>query len=206
MTKVFVEQPPALPVSAKKSQKSQKISKLFCFCHKKAIILLLLFEQISLWPDLSSPLCFRIQGVVAGYNDTHKGGGRTEILVSNIGCIWHQTCPDKGCLGTSQDFRDSTTSIWSSHLGIHKQTNACWRLIWSRFSEMSTKLKCHQNWNVTKTQMSPKPKCYQKWKVTKTEMSQKLKWHQNWNVTKTEMSPKQNCHQNWDVTKTEMSP
>ena len=32
--------------------------------------------------------------------------------------------------------------------------------------------------------MSPKLKCYQNWNVTKT------KWHQNWNVTKTKMSLK----------------
>ena len=56
------------------------------------------------------------------------------------------------------------------------------------------KLKCHPNWNVTKSEMSPKLKYHQNWTVTKTEMSS------NWNVTKTEISP--NC----SVTKSEMSP
>ena len=70
---------------------------------------------------------------------------------------------------------------------------------------MSTKLKSHQNWNITKTEMLPKlkchrTKCHQNWNVTKTKMSPKLKCHQNWNITKTE------SHQNWYVTKTEMSP
>ena len=65
-------------------------------------------------------------------------------------------------------------------------------------------MKCHQNWNVTKTEMSPKLKCHQKWNVTKSEMSPKIKCHPNWNVTKTEMSPKLKCHQKWNITNTEM--
>ena len=73
-------------------------------------------------------------------------------------------------------------------------------------TEMSPKLKCHQNWNVAKNELPPKLKCHLKWNVTKTEMSPKLKCHQNLNVTKTEMSPKLKCHQNWNVKKTEMSP
>ena len=63
---------------------------------------------------------------------------------------------------------------------------------------MSLKLKCHQNWNVTKIERSPKLKCQ------KTEMSQQLKCHQNWNVAKTEMSPKLKCYQNWNVTITKI--
>ena len=31
----------------------------------------------------------------------------------------------------------------------------------SHKTEMSPKLKCHYNWNVTKTEMSPKLKCCQ---------------------------------------------
>ena len=49
---------------------------------------------------------------------------------------------------------------------------------------MSTKQKCHQNLNVTKTEMSLKLKC------------QKLSQHQNLNVTITEVLPKLRCHQN----------
>ena len=64
---------------------------------------------------------------------------------------------------------------------------------------MSLQLKCHQNWNITKTKTF-----HQNWNFTKTEMSLKLKCHQNWNVTKTEMSPKLKCYQNWNVTITEM--
>ena len=63
-------------------------------------------------------------------------------------------------------------------------------------TEMSLKLKLHQNWNATKAELSQKVKCLQNWNVTKTKMSQKLKCHQNWNVTKPEMSPKLKCHQN----------
>ena len=66
-------------------------------------------------------------------------------------------------------------------------------------TQMSPKLKCHQNWNDTKTEMSPKLN------VTKAEMSIKLKCHRNWNVTRTEMLPKLKCHQNWNVTETEIS-
>ena len=49
-------------------------------------------------------------------------------------------------------------------------------------TEMSPKLKCHQNGNVTETEISPKLKCQQTFKkITKTEMSQepslKLKCH-----------------------------
>ena len=77
---------------------------------------------------------------------------------------------------------------------------------------MSPKLKCHPNWNFTKTKISPKLKCYQNWNfielkchqnrnVTKTKMSPKLQCFQNWNVTKTKMLPKLKCYQNWNVTK-----
>ena len=63
---------------------------------------------------------------------------------------------------------------------------------------MTQKLKCHQNWNVTKTEMSPKPnvhnnenitKIYQDVNFTLTETSinlkfyQKLKYQQNQNNT-----------------------
>ena len=50
---------------------------------KKAIPLDLPFEEISLWPELSSLPCFRIQG---GYPERYRRtDGRTEILMSNIG-------------------------------------------------------------------------------------------------------------------------
>ena len=48
---------------------------------------------------------------------------------------------------------------------------------------MSLKLKCHQEWKVTKTEMSPKKN------VTETDISP------NGNVTKTEMSLKLKCYQ-----------
>ena len=70
---------------------------------------------------------------------------------------------------------------------------------------MSPKPKCHQSWNVTKTEMSTKLKCPQNANVPKTDMTPKMKCHQKWNVTETEMSPKLKCHQNWNVTQTEMS-
>ena len=42
------------------------------------------------------------------------------------------------------------------------------------YTKMSPKLKCHQIWNVTKTEvsskLSPKLRCHQKWNITKTEM------------------------------------
>ena len=44
--------------------------------------------------------------------------------------------------------------------------------------------------------MSPKLKCHQNWNVTKTEMSSKLKYHKNRNITKTKRS------KNWNITKT----
>ena len=48
--------------------------------HKKknAILLVLLIEEINLWPELYSPLCFRIQGRQTKFE-------QTEILVSYIG-------------------------------------------------------------------------------------------------------------------------
>ena len=75
---------------------------------------------------------------------------------------------------------------------------------------MLTKLKCDQNWNVTKTDQLIQGKCNHNGSfrtVTKTEMSAKQKCQQNryitenWNVTKTEiykteMSPEQKCNKN----------
>ena len=58
---------------------------------------------------------------------------------------------------------------------------------------MSLRLKCHWDWNFTKTEMSLKLKCHWNWNVTKTEMPLKLKCHWNWNVTETEMSLKLQC-------------
>ena len=57
---------------------------------------------------------------------------------------------------------------------------------------------------LSKQEISPKLKCPQNWNITKTVMSPKLKYHQIWNVTKTEVLPKLNCHQNWSVIQTEM--
>ena len=54
---------------------------------------------------------------------------------------------------------------------------------------MSPKLKCHQNWNVTKTKMSLKLKFYKKFIVTKAKILSKILCHQCWNVHKTEMLP-----------------
>ena len=68
---------------------------------------------------------------------------------------------------------------------------------------MSSKKKCHQNCNVTKTVMLPKPKCHQNCKVTNTEMSPHLKCHHNWNVITTEMSPNLKCLQYWYISQME---
>ena len=54
---------------------------------------------------------------------------------------------------------------------------------------MPLKLKCKQNWNVTKTE-----------NVIKTEMSLKLKHNLNRHITNTEMAIK------WKVAKSELSP
>ena len=55
------------------------------------------------------------------------------------------------------------------------------------FQNWRKKLKCPQNWNVTKTEISSNLKCYQNWNVIKTEMSLELINHLKWNVTKTEI-------------------
>ena len=95
---------------------------------------------------------------------------------------------------------------------------------------MSPKLKCHQIWNVAKTQISlkqiwhPKRKCPQNWNVirkssqkifiTETEISEnlnitknknspKLKNNQNWKGTK--IAPKLKCRQNQNILKSKMS-
>ena len=49
--------------------------------------------------------------------------------------------------------------------------------------------KNKQNSNVIKTEMSPKLDCHQNWNVTK------MKFHQKQNATKNEISPKLKCHQ-----------
>ena len=54
---------------------------------------------------------------------------------------------------------------------------------------MSSKLKCYQNWNVTKPEMSPKIKIHQELMMTKNRISSKLKCQLKGNVTKTEMLP-----------------
>ena len=61
--------------------KNRKILKALLFCkkEKKAIVLVLPFQEISLWPELSSPHRFRIQG---GYPERNER--RTEILISYI--------------------------------------------------------------------------------------------------------------------------
>ena len=69
--------------SLKKSQKIWKnhfFKKIF-FCQKNVIPLVFPIEEISLWPGLSSPPRFRIQG---GSTSVTEKDGWTEILVSNI--------------------------------------------------------------------------------------------------------------------------
>ena len=61
---------------------------MFCFAKNNAILLIWSIEEISLWPELSSPLRFRIQG--GGYREhdaqrTKDKGQWTEILMSNFG-------------------------------------------------------------------------------------------------------------------------
>ena len=51
---------------------------------KKTIILALLIEETNLWPELSSPPCFRFQGGYPERQGRTKDGLMTEILVSNI--------------------------------------------------------------------------------------------------------------------------
>ena len=71
-----------------------KFLKIFVVCRKNAISLVLPIEEISLWPELPSPPCFRIQGG-RGWSEHDKGqkkdGGPTEILLCNIGLA----CNDK---------------------------------------------------------------------------------------------------------------
>ena len=52
-----------------------------------AVILFLPIEEISLRPELSNPLCFRIH---PERNKQTKDEGQTEILVSNIGFMRSQ--------------------------------------------------------------------------------------------------------------------
>ena len=47
--------------------------------NKNAILLVLLFEEISIWPELFSPPRFRIQG---GWSE-RDGGGQTD----KISCV-----------------------------------------------------------------------------------------------------------------------
>ena len=82
-------------------EKSQKISKntffkksenfeniFFCWKKKIYIIVVLPIEEIRLWPELSSPPRFRIQG---GWSERY--GRSTEILVSYIGYVYlHPQC------------------------------------------------------------------------------------------------------------------
>ena len=76
---------------------------------------------------------------------------------------------------------------------------------------MSTKQKCYQNWNVTKTEnisdlrgyqteMSPILKCHNDLTLTRTEISQTLKFcpigkcHQNLNIPKIKILPNLKVH------------
>ena len=90
--------------------------------------------------------------------------------------------------------------LWPWYSGISRcSVHLNWYVITPEMftkTEVSSKLKGHQNWNFSKTEMSPKLKCHQNWNVTKTEISPKLKCHYNWNNNKTEISSKLKCHQN----------
>ena len=53
---------------------------------KNATLLVLPIEEISFWPELSSPARFRIKGGGVPWALRRRSlDGRTEILVSNIG-------------------------------------------------------------------------------------------------------------------------
>ena len=81
--------------NVKESQKSFFFNKskffensVFSPKKKNAILLVLPIEEISLWPELSTPPCFRIQGgSPERYTRRTEDGGRAEILVSNIGFL-----------------------------------------------------------------------------------------------------------------------
>ena len=85
------------PFWEKRSKKNKKIwEQLFSkiwkfrkrnnFCQKKAILLVLPIEEISLWPELSSPSKFIFHW---GWSERDgEGRKRTEIFVSNIGFLW----------------------------------------------------------------------------------------------------------------------
>ena len=68
---------------------------------------------------------------------------------------------------------------------------------------MSPKLKCHQNWNLSKLKCHQLI-CHRNLNVTKTEMSPELKYHQklkcylNWNVTKSKKTLKFKSKPKWN--------
>ena len=61
---------------------------------KKAIPLVLPFEEISLWPELSSPTHFRIQGEVVWALRWMKDKGQTEIMRMYNDSWWFMTIHD----------------------------------------------------------------------------------------------------------------
>ena len=78
---------------------SETLNILFFFHREKdikknAFLLVLPFEDISISPDLSSPIHFRIQ---RGWSESDERRRKTEILVSNIGYM--------GCTGFYSQMR-----------------------------------------------------------------------------------------------------
>ena len=71
---------------------------------------------------------------------------------------------------------------------------------------MSPQLKCHQNWNVTKTEMPPNIKYHQKLNGTKNDMAPKREMSPKLNVARTEMFSKLKCYQEWNITRNEITP
>ena len=94
---------PVQPNPEKKIEKSQKIIffnksekfKIFFICQTiNAIFLVLPIEEISLWPELSSPANFRIQGRSPERDirrsssiNSSRSSSRTLLLLPNIECM-----------------------------------------------------------------------------------------------------------------------
>ena len=96
---------------------------------KYAILLFQLFKEISLWPEISSPPGFRIQGGSRSMTNTHTHTHwRTEILVSNtvflVTFFLGKNCPrtnKKKYMKSSLKLQLKTsTAVWLSTLGLRK--------------------------------------------------------------------------------------
>ena len=99
---------------------------LFICQKKNAIPLVLSIEEMSLWPELSSPPRFRIQG---GWSERHgqRTEGRTEILVTNIELQFSSIQCSESC-----DYIELLAlSMDPSFLDLRDRSghNLCWLLV-----------------------------------------------------------------------------